>query len=87
MAERRVGRRIAVLLRLRVLTDVLAAALVAAACTLGVTVASSTSASTVTPIGRRVLPVQSTVPPGAVDKVLVFVEKNHSFDQMKARMP
>ena len=33
--------------------------------------------ATATPSGR----------PGAVDKVLVFVEENHSFDQMKAGMP
>ena len=34
-----------------------------------------------------VAPPASASKPGAVDKVLVFVEENHSFDQMKAGMP
>ena len=34
-----------------------------------------------------VVATPAAVKPGAVDKVLVFVEENHSFDQMKAGMP
>ncbi|MDX6621943.1 MAG: hypothetical protein QOK36_4329, partial [Gaiellales bacterium] len=75
--------------RRRTLTAVLAAALAAAAGTLGVTVASSTPASTMTPVGAASSPSGSapTVVSGAVDKVLVFVEENHSLDQMRAGMP
>ena len=56
---------------------VLLAALFALACGVTPTSAAPTSGAT----------VGAAVPPGAVDKVLVFVEENHSFDQMRAGMP